>query len=112
PVDFAAAAAPGAFLTSHWRAFLSLGVLCVVLLHSGGRYKGRLHLSTLDDIPMIIGRAFVGVAIIATISALRHPKHDDVTEFLRWSALAAVLLIVGRGLSHVIILAARKHGLI
>lgn len=111
PVDFLAAAAPGAGVQSHWRAFVTLGAICVVLLHSGGRYRARLHLSTLDDVPAVVGRAFVAIAIVAAITALRHPN-QGLTDFLRWSVLSALLLIAGRAVTNFIILTARKRRLV
>ncbi len=111
PVDLVAAAAPAVTDPAHARAFLTLGALCVVLLHSGGRYRARLHLSTLDDVPTVLGRAFVAIAIVAAITALRHPS-QGMTDFLRWSVLSAVLLIVGRTVTNFVILTARKRRIV
>jgi exopolysaccharide biosynthesis polyprenyl glycosylphosphotransferase len=111
PVDFIAIATPGVLAPSHLRAFALLGILCLALLHSGGRYRARLHLSVLDDLPTIVGRVFVAVAIVSAITAMRHPRHG-VDDFLRWSIASAVLLVLGRCLTNFVILTARKRRLV
>jgi exopolysaccharide biosynthesis polyprenyl glycosylphosphotransferase len=111
PVDFIAIATPGVLVHSQVRAFVVLALLCLALLHSGGRYRARLHLSTLDDLPTIVGRVFVAVAIVSAIFAMRHPRHG-VDDFLRLSIASAVLIIVGRCLTAFVILTARKRRLV
>jgi exopolysaccharide biosynthesis polyprenyl glycosylphosphotransferase len=111
PVDFASVALTGVFVPEHIRAFLSMGVLCVLLLHSEGRIRARLHLSTLDDLPWLLGRAFVAAALVATVTALRHPN-ANLAELLRWATVAVCLLVAGRMTTTAVLRAARRRRII
>ena len=62
-------------LTCRWRCSGWL------LLTGGGRYRARLHLSVLDELPTLLGRLLTAAAVVATVIALRH-EQDAVTTFL------------------------------
>ena len=76
PVDFALLALPAmlghAAVRAHsrWR--------CWGCPADGGRYRARLHLSVLDELPSLLGRLLTAGAIVATVIALRH-EQDAVT---------------------------------
>ena len=76
-------------------ATLAMAGCSLLLLATGGRYRERLHLSALDDLPAIVGRLLVATAVVATMVGLRGGP-PAVATFLENCATAAVLLVAGR----------------
>jgi exopolysaccharide biosynthesis polyprenyl glycosylphosphotransferase len=111
PIDFIFLSLPGLVSPSHIRAIVCLALLCLSLLYSGGRYRARLHVSVLDELPGLLGRALIAAAVVSCVAALRHPS-VTVTELLRLAAVSAVLLVVGRCLTSSIIRQARRRRLV
>jgi exopolysaccharide biosynthesis polyprenyl glycosylphosphotransferase len=111
PVDFIFLSLPGLLSPTHIRAIVCLALLCLSLLYSGGRYRARLHVSVLDELPGLMGRALIAAAVVSCVAALRHPS-VTVTELLRLAAVSTVLLIVGRCLTSAIIREARRRRLV
>src|SRR5690242_15856251 len=95
PVDAVLLAAPAIWAPQQWRAHVAMTALGVVLLTGGSRYRARLHLSVLDELPTLLGRLLTAAAIVATVIALRH-EQDSVTTFLVNAAAAIGLVLVGR----------------
>lgn len=81
PVDALAAAAPMIWQPHYYRGFAALALITVALVCGGGRYRARLHLSVLDELPLLLGRLLVAIALVAAVFAVRH---DDlgVMEFV------------------------------
>ena len=76
-------------------ATVAMAGFSVLLIATGGRYRERLHLSVLDDLPAIVSRLAVATAVVATVVGLRGGP-QAVSTFLENCATAAVLLIGGR----------------
>ena len=95
PVDAALMVVPALWAPQQWRAHVSMTVLGLALLTGGMRYRARLHLSVLDELPTLVGRLFTAAALVATIIALRH-EQEAVTTFLVNAAVAVGLVTVGR----------------
>ena len=95
PVDAVLLAAPVLWAPQQWRAHLSMALLGLLLLTGGTRYRARLHLSVLDELPALLGRLLTAAAVIATVIALRH-EQESVTTFLVNAAIAIGLVVVGR----------------
>jgi exopolysaccharide biosynthesis polyprenyl glycosylphosphotransferase len=95
PVDAVLLAMPVLWAPQQWRAHVSMAVLGLVLLTGGARYRARLHLSVLDELPMLLGRLLAAAAVVATVIAMRH-EQDAVTTFLVNAALATGLVVAGR----------------
>ena len=76
-------------------ATLALAALSVLLIANAGRYRERLHLSVLDDLPAIVSRLVAATAVVATVVGLRGGP-EAVATFLQNCASAAVLLVGGR----------------
>ena len=95
PVDVVLLALPAVWAPLQTRAHLSMAVLGLALLTGGGRYRARLHLSVLDELPALTGRLLVAGAIVAIVIALRH-EQDSVTLFLVNASIAIGLMLVGR----------------
>ena len=95
PVDAVLLAAPVLWAPQQWRAHLSMALVGLLLLTGGARYRARLHLSVLDELPALMGRLLTGAAVIATVIAMRH-EQESVTTFLVNVAIAIGLVVAGR----------------
>jgi exopolysaccharide biosynthesis polyprenyl glycosylphosphotransferase len=110
PLDAALLLLPIVWTPGQWKAYATMAVLAVVLLSGGGRYRARLHLSLLDDLPSLVGRLLIAAAMIATVIALRH-EQEAVTTFLSNIAGAIGLVVVGRAATSTLINWSRRHEL-
>ena len=95
PVDAVLLAAPVLWAPQQWRAHLSMALLGLILLTGGARYRARLHLSVLDELPALLGRLLTAAAVIATVIAMRH-EQESVTTFLVNVSIAIGLVVAGR----------------
>ncbi len=107
PVDAAMLVLPLMWNTSQWKATLAMTVLAVALMTGGGRYRARLHLGVLDELPLILTRVLTAAALVALVIAQRH-EQAAVTTFLTNTVASLGLLVVGRIFSTQIITLARK----
>jgi exopolysaccharide biosynthesis polyprenyl glycosylphosphotransferase len=108
PVDAALLLAPAAWAPQQARAHGVMALLGVALLTGGARYRARLHLSVLDELPTLVGRLLTAAATVATVIALRH-EQDDVTRFLVDAAVAIGLVVVGRFVTGQLIAGSRRR---
>jgi exopolysaccharide biosynthesis polyprenyl glycosylphosphotransferase len=108
PVDAMLLMTPIIWEPQQPKATVSMTVLSLMLFTSGGRYRARLHLSVLDELPSILGKLLTAAAIVATVIALRH-EQEAVTTFLVNVAAAIGLVVAGRVLTTQVILWARRH---
>ncbi len=83
-------------------------ILSLLLIVGRGRYRARLHLSVLDELPALLGNLFTASAIVATVIALRH-EQDEVTTFLQNCAISILLVIAGREIVTQLIIWSRRH---
>jgi lipopolysaccharide/colanic/teichoic acid biosynthesis glycosyltransferase len=90
-------------------ATLSVAGLAVLLIAAAGRYRRRLNLSVLDELPAIVGRLVVATAVIAGAIALRGDP-DAVTIFVQNCAMAVVLVVGGRVVTTRLINWSRESG--
>lgn len=110
PVDFVMMMAPVIWRPLGLHAVLTMAVLGVFLLSGGGRYRARLHLSVLDELPTILGRLLTAAATVALIIAMMHQK-EAVWYFLNTACLAIVLVVAGRFLTTQLIAIGRRSGI-
>ena len=108
PVDAVALVAPAVWAPEHAKGFLAMAVLSVILLTDGGRYRARLHISVLDELPHILGRLLAAGAVVATVFALLH-QQEEVTEFLETALVGIALVVAGRILTNQLILLGRRR---
>jgi exopolysaccharide biosynthesis polyprenyl glycosylphosphotransferase len=108
PVDAVMTAVPMIWAPHYFKAFGALSLLTVVLVCGGGRYRARLHLSVLDELPALLGRLLVAISLVAAVFALRH---DDlgVMEFVGASLASIGLVVLGRVLTTAVVLTARRR---
>ncbi|MGH3584812.1 MAG: sugar transferase [Pseudonocardia sp.] len=95
PVDGILLLVPLLWDRSQWKAMLVMAGLSILLLTGGGRYRARLHLSVLDELPVLVSRMLTAAAVVATVIALRH-EQDAVTTFLVNASSSIGLVVAGR----------------
>ncbi|MEU7811059.1 sugar transferase [Pseudonocardia sp. NPDC049154] len=108
PVDLLALSAPAIWVPQHAKGVLSMAALSLLLLTGGGRYRARLHVSVLDELPIILGRLLAAGAIVATVFALRH-EQAEVTGFLVSAVVGIGLVVAGRVVTNQLILLGRRR---
>jgi exopolysaccharide biosynthesis polyprenyl glycosylphosphotransferase len=91
-------------------AVVVMAVLGVVLLSGGGRYRARLHLSVLDELPTILARLLTAAGVVALMIAMLYPQ-DAVLMFLNTACLAIVLVVAGRIVTTQLIALGRRTGI-
>lgn len=95
PVDAAMLLVPLLWAPEQPKAFLATAVLATLMTNSGGRFRARLHLSVLDDLPQLLTSLLVSAALVATAIALRHDQ-QAVTMFLQNITAGVGLVVAGR----------------
>ncbi|MDT0353498.1 sugar transferase [Pseudonocardia charpentierae] len=95
PTDAVLLWMPALWTPQQIRAHTALALLSLALVTNGGRYRARLHLSMLDELPSLLGKLLTAAAIVATVIALRH-EQESVTTFLVNVSFAMGLVVVGR----------------
>jgi exopolysaccharide biosynthesis polyprenyl glycosylphosphotransferase len=108
PVDAVMLLAPIAWTTEHIRATVTMTALSLFLLSRFSRYRARLYLSVLDDLPDLLGRLLTATAVVATVIALRHDS-EGVTIFLAHTVVAIALVVTGRVATSQVILWSRRR---
>jgi len=86
-----------------------LGVLIVSLYATGGLYRSRAHLSVLDDLPSLLGRALLAGACVTLVDLLTDGYEGRETVAI--TALFAVLVVCGRLISYTLVRHARRLGI-
>jgi exopolysaccharide biosynthesis polyprenyl glycosylphosphotransferase len=109
PVDLLALLAPLFLTDRYWRGTLFTAGLTIMIFAAGGLYRGRRHMSILDELPSLCGRLLASSAIVAIIAVLRHESVQYVAGFMRGVALSAVLVLVGRAITRTLVVIARKR---
>ena len=108
PVDGILLAAPLLWAPMQTRAHLSMALVGLALLTGGGRYRARLHMSVLDELPNLLGSLLTAGAVIAIVIALRH-EQDSLTAFLVNALIAIGLVVVGRVVTGQLISMSRRY---
>jgi exopolysaccharide biosynthesis polyprenyl glycosylphosphotransferase len=109
PVDMVAMLAPLALTMDNWKGVVSNALLAVTIFAAGGLYKGVRHVSILDQLPALVGRLLIAAAIVGVIAAQRHDSVAYVGEFMRTVALSGGLVLLGRAITSMMVLLARRR---
>ncbi|MDG4825200.1 sugar transferase [Asanoa sp. WMMD1127] len=109
PVDLLAYLAPLAYTQESWKGVVAGAVATVTLFALGGLYRGRRHISFLDELPTLCGRLLAAAAMVAIVGALRHDSVSAADKLLRTIAVSALLVIVGRLVTRQIAILARRR---
>jgi exopolysaccharide biosynthesis polyprenyl glycosylphosphotransferase len=95
PCDALMLVAPVLWNPGQIRAMICFTLLSVLLFTGGNRYRARLHLSVLDELPSLVAKVLTAAAAVATVIALRHDQ-VSVTAFLGYAAMSLGLVVAGR----------------
>ena len=110
-VDFALMVAPLAWRPPQIHSVVTMAVLATFLLTGGGRYRARLHLSVLDELPTILTRMLTATAAVASVILYMHQREAVIT-FLETACQAMALVVVGRVITTRLIAFARRSGIV
>jgi exopolysaccharide biosynthesis polyprenyl glycosylphosphotransferase len=110
-VDFALIVTPLAWRPAQIHAVVMMAVLGTLLLTGGGRYRARLHLSVLDELPTILARLLTATATVASLILFMHQR-DAVLTFLETACWATALVLVGRVMTTRLTAFARRRGIV
>lgn len=111
PVDAVMLLLPILWASQHTKAILLMAAVALVVLNGTGRFRARLHLSVLDELPALVGRLLASGAIVGTIFALWNTQ-QEVAPFLATMLGTIGLVTVGRFVTTQLILVARKRRLV
>jgi exopolysaccharide biosynthesis polyprenyl glycosylphosphotransferase len=109
PTDLAAMLAPLLITVHYWKGTLFAAALTVVIFATGGLYRGRRHLSILDELPSLCGRLLASAAVVAIVAAQRHDSIAYVGGFMGTVGFSAGLVLVGRAAVGKGVLFARRR---
>lgn len=107
PVDALMLLAPVVWTPEQWKSTGAMAVLSVALITGGNRYRARLHVSVLDELPSLITRILTASAAVALVIAFRHEQAALVT-FLVNVGISIGLLVVGRVVTTQLIVLGRR----
>jgi exopolysaccharide biosynthesis polyprenyl glycosylphosphotransferase len=96
PVDAALLLAPILWHPQQIKASLTFTGLALLFITGGERFRARLHLSILDEVPSLIGRLLMAAAVVATVIAFLHPHATSAVDFLTNTVVAIGLVVAGR----------------
>jgi exopolysaccharide biosynthesis polyprenyl glycosylphosphotransferase len=96
PVDAVLLASPALWGSAQLGTVFAFAALALLFITGGERYRARLHLSVLDDIPTLVSRLLMAAAVVATVLALRRTSQTAVADFLTHAAVATALVVAGR----------------
>jgi len=111
PVDAALLLAPIAWHPQQVKASLTFAVLALFFITGGERFRARLHLSILDEVPTLIGRLLMSAALVATYIAFVHPHASSGVDFLTNAAIAICLVVAGRIMTTSLVAWSRRRRL-
>src|SRR3954451_8818371 len=108
PVDAAMLMLPATWHPQHLEASATMAVVFLMLVCSAGRYRARLHLSVLDELPDLVAKMLTAGAVGGAVTAL--PHEQGVSQlFLADSAASMGLVVAGRVVVTQLILWSRRH---
>jgi exopolysaccharide biosynthesis polyprenyl glycosylphosphotransferase len=110
-VDFALIMTPLAWRPHQIHAVVTMAVLGALLLTGGCRYRARLHLSLLDELPTILTRLLTATAAVASVILYMHEREAVIT-FLETACQATALVVVGRIITTRLTAFARRRGIV
>jgi exopolysaccharide biosynthesis polyprenyl glycosylphosphotransferase len=110
-VDFALMVTPLAWRPPQIHAVVVLAGFAAILLSGGGRYRARLHLSVLDELPTILTRLLTATATVASVALYMHQREAVIT-FLETACQGMALVLVGRVITTRLIAFGRRSGIV
>lgn len=95
PLDGLLLLAPLLWAADMHKAVIAMTALSLFLITGGGRYRARLHMSVLDELPTLVARLLTAAAIVAVVIAFRH-EQETVAVFLVNVVIVIGLVAAGR----------------
>ena len=108
-VDFTLIVVPLAWRPHQTHAVVALAVLGTLLLTGCGRYRARLHLSVLDELPTILTRLLAATTAVVSVILYLHQR-EAVIAFLQTACQATALVVVGRVITTRLTAFGRRRG--
>jgi exopolysaccharide biosynthesis polyprenyl glycosylphosphotransferase len=110
PTDALLLMTPFLWSPEQLRPNVAMVVLFLLMLSAAGRYRARLHLSVLDELPVLMSKLLTAGAVVATVISLRH-EQAAVATFLMNTAAAIGFVVAGRVVTTQVILWSRRRRL-
>jgi exopolysaccharide biosynthesis polyprenyl glycosylphosphotransferase len=111
PVDAAMLMAPMLWRPGQQlRAEVVFTALALLFITGGDRYRARLHLGVLDDLPHLVSRLLMAAGLVAIGIALRDHRTHAV-DFLSDAAVGMALVLAARVGTTALVAWARRAGL-
>jgi exopolysaccharide biosynthesis polyprenyl glycosylphosphotransferase len=107
PVDAALVVAPALWRPERLSTAVLFATLALLFITGGDRYRARLELGVLEELPTLVGRLLMAASLVATLLALDH-QPDQVVGFLEDSAIAIGLVCAGRTLTTALVAWGRR----
>ena len=111
PVDALALLTPMLWTPQHVKALLLMAAVALLVLHGTGRFRARLHVSVLDELPALLSRLLAAGALTGTVFAVTSDD-AEVVPFLEALVVTIGLVVLGRILTNQTILAARRRRIV
>jgi exopolysaccharide biosynthesis polyprenyl glycosylphosphotransferase len=108
PVDALLLLLPALWLPVPVAAAAAFSAVGVLFITGGERFRARLHLSVLDDVPTLLSRLLMAAGAVATALALAAPASSAVTDFLTHAAVGTGLVLAGRILTTSVVSWSRR----
>ena len=108
PVDVLGILTPG--LGLHRETPWLVATAAALTLGGAGRRHERLHLSVLDELPVLLRRLLCSVALVAVLALLTTATPGASEGYLLAAAAGALLVLLGRIVTTSLIVAARRRG--
>ena len=108
-VDAVALALPAVWNLGSLKAILLTSAVAMLFLTGGRRYRARLHMSVLDDMPALIGQVLAAAGLVATVLVLRGDQLK-LEVFLQNVAIAIALFVLLRFGTTALINWSRRRG--
>jgi exopolysaccharide biosynthesis polyprenyl glycosylphosphotransferase len=110
PVDAALVMAPVLWRPDSMRTAVLFAALALLFITGGDRYRARLELGVLEELPTLVGRLLMAAALVAMLIALRHQPNHAIA-FLKDAAVAIGLVCAGRTLTTALVAWGRRKRL-
>jgi exopolysaccharide biosynthesis polyprenyl glycosylphosphotransferase len=93
PVDVVLLLTPALWIRSELPAQVAYAGLALLFITGGERFRAKLHLSVLDEVPSLLGRLLMAAAVVATALTFAGRNPD---AFLTSAAASLGLVVAGR----------------
>jgi exopolysaccharide biosynthesis polyprenyl glycosylphosphotransferase len=108
-VDAVLLALPAMWNPENLRALIATSLVAVLFLTGGTRYRARLHLSLLDELPSLVTKVLAAAGLVTVLMVLKGDTLE-LRGYLKDIAIALGLFVAGRWGTLTLINWSRKRG--